>query len=135
MSTAEQMLSTHPRPSEVNRDLVADAVDALYACAQACSACADACLGESDPAALAKCIRLNLDCADQCVAAGRVLSRQTEVDVTVLRAVVEACAQACKACGDECARHADHHEHCRVCADACRRCEQACRKVVDAIAS
>jgi hypothetical protein len=44
----------------------------------------------------------------------------------VTRAVVEACAAACKACGDECGRHAQMHEHCRVCADACHRCEEAC---------
>jgi hypothetical protein len=40
--------------------------------------------------------------------------------------LLEACAATCKSCGDECARHARHHEHCRVCEQACRRCEQAC---------
>ncbi|MEU7921763.1 four-helix bundle copper-binding protein [Micromonospora zamorensis] len=28
------------------------------------------------------------------------------------------------------ARHADMHEHCRICADACRACERACRDLL-----
>ncbi|WP_240619307.1 four-helix bundle copper-binding protein [Blastococcus sp. TF02-8] len=47
--------------------------------------------------------------------------------------MLEACAAACKACGDECAQHAEMHEHCRICADACRRCEQACRDLITSL--
>jgi hypothetical protein len=42
---------------------------------------------------------------------------------------------ACRACADECEKHAAHHEHCRLCAEVCRRCDQACRELVAAIAS
>ncbi|MBA2317941.1 MAG: four-helix bundle copper-binding protein, partial [Euzebyales bacterium] len=63
-------------------------------------------------------------------ATGRVLSRQTEYDANVTRAVLEACRTACAACADECERHS--HEHCRVCAEACRRCEQECARLLDA---
>jgi len=38
-----------------------------------------------------------------------------------------------RSCGEECAGHADMHEHCRVCADVCRRCEQACRELLAAL--
>jgi hypothetical protein len=38
------------------------------------------------------------------------------------------------ACAEECERHADHHEQCRICAEQCRRCEDACSAVLDAIA-
>ena len=79
---------------------------------------------------MVRCIRLNLDCADACDATGRILTRQTAADVGVLRAVIQACAAACRAGGDECERHAEHHEHCRVCAGACRRCEQACNDLL-----
>jgi hypothetical protein len=51
----------------------------------------------------------------------------------VLRASVEACATACRVCGDECDRHASHHEHCRLCAESCRRCEEACRALLAAL--
>jgi len=47
---------------------------------------------------------------------------------------IEACAAACRACGDECARHAAHHEHCRLCAEACRRCDKACEDLLATIA-
>lgn len=38
---------------------------------------------------------------------------------------LQSCATVCKACGGECERHAEMHDHCRVCAEACRRCEEA----------
>lgn len=82
---------------------------------------------------MVKCIRLDLDCADVCMAASRVVSRQTEYDAHVTRPVLEACIQVCRSCGDECEEHGEHMDHCRVCAESCRRCEKACRALLDAI--
>lgn len=97
-------------------------IEACFDCAQACTACADACLGEQDTAMLRRCIRLDLDCADLCAATGSILSRQTATDPAMVSAALQACAQACKLCGDECEQHGQHGmEHCRVCAEACRR--------------
>jgi hypothetical protein len=84
-------------------------------------------------AELTKCIRSNLDCADVCDATGRALSRHTGYDGNLTRAILEACAAACKVCGDECAEHAEMHNHCRVCAESCRRCEAACRTLIDSL--
>jgi hypothetical protein len=95
-------------------------------CATACTICADADLAEADVAEMTRCIRLCLDCADTCIAAGRIVARQTARDDALVRAVVAACRTACAACAEECARHAEHHEHCRLCEQDCRRCEQAC---------
>lgn len=64
----------------------------------------------------------------------RVLSRHTGYDANLTRAVLEACAAACKAWWDECSQHAEMHEHCRVCAEACRRCEVACRALLESLA-
>jgi hypothetical protein len=123
---AKPMLDAYPRDFNVDADVLAAFIDATYQCSQACTACADDCLSEASVAELVKCIRLNQDCADVCVAAGRVASRQTEYDADVTRAIVEACATVCQACGDECERHASQHAHCRICAEACRNCERAC---------
>ncbi len=84
-----------------------------------------------------RCIRLNLDCADICETTGKVLLRQTETDVTVLRAQLQACAAACRACGGECQSHAEgmDMEHCRVCAESCRRCAEACEKLLASLAA
>ena len=128
------MIRTHPAPTGLDRELLARAVDAAAACAQACTACADACLSEEMVAELTKCIRTNLDCADICATTGTVLSRHTGYDANITRALLEACRTACKACGDECGQHAGMHEHCRVCAEACRRCEQACAELLSSLA-
>jgi Domain of Unknown Function (DUF326) len=133
MSYAGQMLDTYPREVQVDARVLATTIDALIECAQACTADTDADLSEPNVAELVKCIRLCLDCTDVCTATIRVASRQTEYDPNVTRPLLEACAATCKSCGDECERHAQMHEHCRLCAEACRRCEQACRQLLAAM--
>lgn len=133
MTQATAMLETYPADlGRVDRDALARCIEECFNCSQACTACADACLSEPEAAALTKCVRHNLDCADICDTTGRVLSRHTGYDANLTRAVLEACAMACESCGDECERHR-MHEHCRLCADACRRCEQACRELLTSL--
>jgi hypothetical protein len=132
MKTAA-MLETYPATMNVDRELVARVIDTLVECSQACTACADACLSEEMVADLRTCIRTDLDCADLCDTTARVLSRHTGYDANLTRAVLEACAVACRACADECERHAGMHEHCRVCAEACRACEAACAELLAAM--
>ena len=131
--TIRELLDAHPRASTFDRDLLLRCINECVDCAAACTSCADADLGEPDVLELVRCVRLCLDCADACDATARIVIRQTAPDRRVIRAMVEACAAACQACGDECQRHAAHHDHCRICADVCRRCEQACGDLVAAI--
>jgi hypothetical protein len=126
-STTLPMLETYPQSINLDRAVLASTIDTLIECSEACTACADACLSEGMVAELTKCIRTNMDCADICATTARVLSRHTGYDANISRTLLDACAMACKSCGDECALHAAAHEHCRICADACRTCEQACR--------
>lgn len=133
MTQATAMLDTYPAEVGIDKRLLARCIEACYECSQACTACADACLSEEMVAELVTCVRTNLDCADICDTTGRVLSRHTGYDANLTRSILRACVQACRSCGDECARHADMHEHCRVCAEACRRCEQACRDLLDVL--
>jgi Domain of Unknown Function (DUF326) len=130
---AQQMLQTHPGSSAVEASTLVECIEACYDCAQSCTACADACLGEEDPKSLARCIRIDLDCADVCDTTGRILSRQTAFESEMARSVVGACAEACRLCAEECEQHASHHEHCRVCAEACRSCEEACQAVLQSL--
>lgn len=123
------MLASHPKP--VNHDTpLAACIDACFQCAQCCTSCADACLAEDDPAAMAHCIRTDLDCADICSALGRILSRQTMPNAHVIRAMVEACRISCQTCGEECRSHGDKHEHCRICGECCAECEKACENLL-----
>ncbi|GAA4429125.1 four-helix bundle copper-binding protein [Georgenia halophila] len=128
------MMETYPATINLDRDLLAGTIDVLVECAQTCTACADACLSEEMVAELRKCIRSNLDCADICATTSRVLSRHTGYDANITRAQLEACIQACRSCGDECARHAEMHEHCRICAEQCRACQEACTELLASIA-
>lgn len=108
-------------------ELLMRCIAECHSCVQACTTCADECLNEPDVESLRQCIRLNLDCADLCLATGKIASRRTGTNEAVMLQLLELCAAACEACAAECERHADHHVHCDVCARECRRCEEACR--------
>jgi len=130
MSYARQLLDAYPGTLTAGAGVLAAAIDALSDCAQACIADADDDLREENLAEMVTCIRLCWDCADVCTATLAVVTRQTAYDATVTKPLLEACVAACKRCGDECERHAHHHEHCRICEEACRRCEHACRELL-----
>jgi hypothetical protein len=67
---------------------------------------ADAGLREQDRAETVNCIRRCPDRTDICTATTRgVVSRQTEYDAAVTRALLEACVATCKSCGEERERH------------------------------
>jgi hypothetical protein len=125
----EEMIAAHPAVQGINEVLV-DAIDELYTCAQTCTSCADACLAEEMVAELRQCIRLNLDCADVCAATATLASRRTGSNELLMRKMLDACAAACRLCAAECQRHARMHEHCRICAESCRSCERACGAVL-----
>ena len=133
MSYARQLLDTYPGTLSADAGVLATTIDALSDCAQACIADADADLSEHDLAEMVKCIRLCLDCTDVCTATLGVVTRQTYYDPSITRPQLEACVATCRSCGDECERHAQMHEHCRICMEACRRCEQACRNLLNAL--
>ena len=131
---ARNMLDVYPGEVNVDKQLLVRCIEACDDCSRACTQCADACLIEQDLQELIKCIRLNLDCADVCATTANVVSRQTDSDANVTRAVLQACITVCRSCGDECQIHAEHGmQHCKVCADECRRCEQACEELLEAI--
>ena len=132
---ASEMLETSPGNAIFANESLIKCIEACFDCAQSCGACAAACLGEPQIDMLRRCIRLDLDCDDVCIATGRMLSRQQDADNRLVRAQLEACLVACAACGDECAKHAQQHEHCRVCAEACRACARACRDAIAALGS
>jgi Domain of Unknown Function (DUF326) len=136
MPYAQQMIEESPNQPQFERETLVRCIEACFDCGQACTACADACLGEESVKELTRCIRLSLDCADACETTGRTLSRQFASDAQLVQSLLEACAQACRSCGDECEHHARkmNLEHCRVCAEACRRCEQACNELLGAAA-
>jgi hypothetical protein len=90
-------------------------------CAAACLQCATACLQEDDPKPMARCIALDLECADICRLAAASIARGGEH----MQAICALCETACHGCASECSEHS--MDHCKRCAEACERCAQACR--------
>lgn len=129
----KEMISSHPHVQGSTNDVLIRCIEECYSCAQTCTSCADACLGEKMLEQLTQCIRLNLDCADVCASTGSVATRRTGSNEQVIKQMLTACETACRLCGEECERHASHHEHCRICAEACRRCTQACQEAARSI--
>lgn len=135
MMQLESMLDSHPAPAHSDGDIARACVEACYECSAICATCADACLAEPAVADQVTCIRLNLDCSDICEVTGRLFARPSQRDAQALALQLEACAAICRACGDECASHASHMEHCRICAETCRRCADACDRMRSALAA
>jgi hypothetical protein len=133
VTLTNEMMQTYPADITMDRDAMASTVDALLECAEACTACADACLSELNVEELRKCIRTNMDCADICQTTARVLSRHTGYDANISITLLRACIQACQSCAAECGKHAEMHEHCRICAESCQRCEVACMTLLRAM--
>lgn len=127
---AREMIVTHPDVKGSVSEALITCIQECYSCAQTCTSCADACLAEKSVDRLKQCIRLNLDCADICDMTAALASRRTGSNEKILRETLELCEAACRACEEECRRHADRHDHCRICADACRSCADACREAM-----
>lgn len=98
-------------------------IDACNDCAVACDHCASACLQEQDVRSLARCIALDIDCAEICRTAAGFMSRGSELASTICGL----CADVCDICAEECERHP--MDHCRECAAACRKCADECRRM------
>lgn len=135
MDRTDALLKSHPiSRGPIDQGRLLACMQACLECSQTCTMCADACLAEDMVAELRACIRTNQDCAAICAATAEVLARLTAANADVLRALVEACMTACSACAEECGRHGEMHDHCRVCAESCRDCERTCSDVLSSMA-
>ena len=98
-------------------------IEACNSCAVACNDCAASCLQEPDVKMMARCIAMDIDCAQLCAVAAAMMARGSEH----AGAICTVCADVCQVCGDECAKH--DMEHWRQCARACHACADACRSM------
>lgn len=106
-----------------NRVHLQSCIEACYSCAATCDTCASSCLQEEDVKMMAKCIALDVDCAEICRLAAGYMARGSRL----ANSICKACAEVCDACAEECAKH--EAQHCKDCADTCRRCAQECRSM------
>lgn len=90
----------------------------------ACKSCANEDLKEQDVEVLARCIKLNHDCAAVCILAMQAMASDSEF----VKQICKLCAEICTTCANECDKH-EHIEHCKMCAEACRKCTLECIKI------
>lgn len=95
-------------------------VDACLACLVTCESCTTDCIAVGNK----ECILLCRDCADICALCARFEARGSQF-AQDLKAL---CAEICKACSIECAKHASHHSSCKECSAACERCATLCNE-------
>lgn len=96
-------------------------IDTCNNCASACNHCAASCTREEDVEMMAKCIRLDMECAALCTATATLMSLGSDKSKELCRI----CADLCIECAEECEKH--HHDHCLQCAAACRECASQCQ--------
>ncbi len=101
-----------------------DVIEVLHECMEACNHCFTSCLQEDHIKDMAECIRLDRECADICASFEQALTRGTPF----VKEYAQLCVQACRECGEECAKH--NHDHCQKCAEACHKCADECDKLV-----
>lgn len=99
-------------------------IAACYECAIECAHCESECLKEQDINMLARCIKLDHDCAAICFLAIEAMASGSEF----AKQICKLCAEICEICALECEKHS-HHEHCKKCAEACRKCAVECNKM------
>lgn len=104
----------------------ATCIEACNACALACDHCASACLQEADVNSMARCIALDIDCAEICRLASAYMARGSLFAAQLCKQ----CEEVCESCSEECARH--QTDHCQRCAEASRRCADECRRIAQA---
>jgi hypothetical protein len=59
----------------------------------------------------------------------RAMLRMQGMDRASMMAMLDACMAMCQYCMDECMKHADHSEVCKMCAQSCQACMDACMDV------
>ena len=111
---------------DMDMSMMQEAMEALSACMQACVMCADADAGEG----MGRCAAMCSNCADVCDTMMRMMLRTTGYDMQVMMSMMETCVMMCRACSEECARHAEMSEHCRMCAMACDQAVTAMEKMM-----
>lgn len=105
---------------EEKREKKQELIKVLGECVNTCNHCFSACLKEDDVKMMAKCIRLDKECAEVCSFTILVFHKSKFIDK-----YLELCASVCEACAEECGKYPN--EHCKECAKACKECAEKCR--------
>jgi hypothetical protein len=132
-TSTREMLDSLTIQSSVDLGKLANAIEALLNTERTSTACAGAMVGVEGSSTMANAIRADLDTVDVVHATRSVLTRFVGDNVAVVRAELVAAIAASERSNLECGKHAHHHGHCRLCADATSACITACRELLDTL--
>jgi len=133
MLEARELFDSMTMDTDIDRERWSTAITALAGCQEAVTACAGAMVMLGG---LASAVLRDLDFADVVQATSRVLTRAADTadtDHSLLSAQLEACLMACERSHELCNAQAEHHSHCRICAQTTRECADACRELLAAL--
>ena len=133
MSQAHALFDSLGIRSRLPNELLASVTVALAASEEATTVCATGMRSAKDAEELRTAISRDLDCADVTAVTRRILARDTGTGRVLLTAQVEACIIACQESNEECSRHADHHDHCRLCSQATAEALNVCRELLQTL--
>jgi hypothetical protein len=94
---------------------------------EACSACEQACTVFTTQ--MMDCAPACMNCADMCNTMMRAMMRMQGMNRETMMSMLDACMAMCQLCMDECMKHADMSEVCKMCAQACKACMDACMQM------
>lgn len=100
---------------------------AISDCIQKGEVCLNHCIelmgqGEKEMAACAKTV-------NEVLAVCGALQQLANQNSKQLAKMASIAMDVCKACEDECKKHADKHESCKACGESCAACYRECKKV------
>lgn len=106
---------------------ISKCVEKCFECSSSAWICADACLSEDNFAHLIDCVKLCFSCSQVCLSTAHIVTVQHNLTRLFVRQQISACLEICKACAEECEKHQDMHEHCKLSAKISRECENTCQ--------
>lgn len=128
MSQRQHIIRNHPQTIGVDTRILEQCVTACLDCAATCRSCADICVAGDQVTQRRYLTRTLMDCADVCTATAKILLRQTEPNLSLVRRQLEACEWTVRVCEAECTKWAGKPGPYRVCSEACSQCKQLCAK-------
>ncbi len=114
--------------AKIFQSKILEFIDSCNSCINYCESCVQICQLEADIINHAKCIELNLYCAEMCKNALIFIKSSSSHNVSFLSKYCMLCAEICEACANENDKKLQI-KHCMECAIACRKCAEECLRL------
>lgn len=131
-TTTMQMMKMHTKDMPMmgmDMAMMQECIEACSATEQATTMCADSMMGD----AMMMCRSMCMNMADMSNTMMRSMMRPAGMEQSSMMAMLTATMMMATACADECMKHADMSDECRMCAEVCRQSAMTCQKMMDSM--